>query len=90
MELPARCASGQVWRECPRRSASSGLTIEAFCQRERDSIPSCYPRRRKPGGSAGVGTSRVAREARKNWRAWQPVSGPPRVAMAYGSRRTLG
>lgn len=56
-----------IWSERLRRYARSDLTIAAFCERERVSVPSFYYWRRKllgPGETAGGGkgwTSTVGR-----------------------------
>jgi hypothetical protein len=66
MECSAIGARRQVWCERLQRFSESGLTVAAFCRQERVSVPSFYQWRRKLCNSAGAGTKRLAREARKN------------------------
>lgn len=50
-----------IWSERLRRYVNSGLTVAAFCELERVSVPSFYYWRRKLrglGGTAGGGNSR--------------------------------
>ena len=67
MEWSKGPARRGIWSERLRRYANSGLTISAFCERERVSVPSFYYWRRKllgPGGTAGGDKGRMPREAR--------------------------
>lgn len=57
MEWSRVPAPREIWSERLRRYANSGLTVAAFCQRERVSVPSFYYWRRKLpalGGASGV------------------------------------
>ena len=57
MERSRAPAPREIWSERLRRYAKSGLTVTAFCERERVSVPSFYYWRRKlptmAGASAG-------------------------------------
>ena len=71
MEWSRAPAPREIWSERLRRYANSGLTVAAFCQRERVSIPSFYYWRRKlpaMAGTSGNGQGRrlgVARAPQK-------------------------
>lgn len=47
MEWSRDPAPREIWSERLRRYANSGLTVTAFCERERVSVPSFYYWRRK-------------------------------------------
>ena len=67
MEWLKNPAPRGMWSERLRRYANSGLTVAAFCERERVSVPSFYYWRRKLrglGGTAGVTNGRVPKAAR--------------------------
>src|SRR6267154_1055125 len=54
-------APREVWSERLRRYANSGLTVAAFCLRERVSVPSFYYWRRKLPAMAGTSGSAPGR-----------------------------
>ncbi len=54
MEWSRAPAPREIWSERLRRYANSGLTVAAFCQRERVSVPSFYYWRRKLPAMAGA------------------------------------
>ena len=54
MEWSRAPAPREIWSERLRRYASSGLTVAAFCQRERVSVPTFYYWRRKLPAVAGT------------------------------------
>ena len=65
MAVKERTAEGawrQVWSERLRRFRRSGLTVAAFCEQERVSVPSFYQWRRKLAGGSGGGVSRAQRK----------------------------
>ena len=67
MEFLRDPAPREIWSERLRRYANSDLTIVAFCERERVSVPSFYYWRRKlrgPGSTAGGGNGRMPKAAR--------------------------
>ena len=67
MEWSRAPAPREIWSERMRRYANSGLTVAAFCERERVSVPSFYYWRRKllgPGDTAGGGKGRMSRVGR--------------------------
>lgn len=56
-----------IWAERLRRYRNSGLTVAAFCERERVSVQSFYYWRRKllgPGGAARGGNGRMTKATR--------------------------
>lgn len=56
-----------IWSERLRRYRNSGLTVAAFCERERVSVQSFYYWRRKllgPGSTAGGGNGRMPKAVR--------------------------
>jgi hypothetical protein len=67
MEWSRPRAPREIWSERLRRYANSGLTVAAFCERERVSVPSFYYWRRKipaAAGRDGVGQGRSRQVAR--------------------------
>lgn len=81
-----------VWGERLRRYERSGLTVAAFCQGERVSVPSFYHwRRRLAGTSAGRRPKNPARPAASP--AFQPVllsgSGVVSIELPSGIRMEL-
>lgn len=67
MEWMRSPAPRGIWSERLRRHANSGLTVVAFCERERVSVQSFYYWRRKllrAGGTADGGTGRMPRAVR--------------------------
>jgi hypothetical protein len=66
MEWSRDPAPREIWSGRMRRYANSGLTVAAFCERERVSVPSFYYWRRKlgTGDTAGGGTGRMSRVGR--------------------------
>lgn len=75
MELSAAEVRRQVWAERLRRYSQSGLTVAAFCDQERVSLPSFYQWRRKLDGSPDgrVGTAERDRSAERRSQAFVPV-----------------
>ncbi len=53
-----------IWSERLRRYANSGLTVAAFCERERVSVPSFYYWRRKFPAMAGTAVGGQGRMSR--------------------------
>jgi len=65
MEWSRVPAPREMWSERLRRYANSSLTVAAFCERERVSIPSFYYWRRKLGtGDAAGDRGRMSRVGR--------------------------
>ena len=67
MEWSRGPAPRGIWSERLRRYANSGLTVAAFCERERVSVPSFYYWRRKllgPGGTTGGSHGRMPKVVR--------------------------
>jgi hypothetical protein len=67
MEWLSDPAPRGIWLQRLGRYANSGLTIAAFCERERVSVPSFYYWRRKfrgSGNTAGGGKGRTPRVVR--------------------------
>ena len=62
MELSAAEVRRQVWAERLRRYSQSGLTVAAFCDQERVSLPSFYQWRRKLAGSPEGGVATAQRD----------------------------
>jgi hypothetical protein len=78
MAWESEAGKRQVWRERLRRFSRSGLTVVAFCQAERVSVPSFYAWRRKfaaldAAAKAGP-RPRVAATARRAAATFLPVS----------------
>jgi len=66
MEWSRDPAPREIWSGRMRRYTNSGLTVAAFCERERVSVPSFYYWRRKleTGDVAGGDTGRMSRVGR--------------------------
>mgnify|MGYP003384660591 CR=1 FL=1 len=75
MELSVAELRRQVWAERLRRYSQSGLTVAAFCDQERVSLPSFYQWRRKLDGSpdGGIVTAQRDKNATMRSQAFVPV-----------------
>src|SRR5579872_3014128 len=77
MEWSRDPARRRIWSERLRRYANSGLTVAAFCEQERVSVPSFYYWRRKllgPGGSGGGSQGRMPSTGRPQKRDFVPIT----------------
>jgi hypothetical protein len=63
MEWPRSPAPREIWAERLRRYVDSGLTVAAFCRRERVSVPMFYYWRRKLPTLAGTSGSSPGRRS---------------------------
>ncbi len=85
-ECPARGARQQVWSDRLRRFSDSGLTVAAFCELERVSVPSFYQWRRKLGEWVG-GRDRT-RQTQKNAQSRRsPAFVPVQIMQTVRPRR---